>query len=327
MTESYQSKLITPPKVMLTTKSPKGHKLRMPKKLWLDYHEPDTMNFDGIMNKIEELLPNHQNIVGLSGGKDSGVVLHKLLDNNMIDRAFYIKTNIGVQATEDFVKDTCLSLGIPLDIREPTPHAFVYVAICLEVGFPSYELHNMIMAYLKYKTMMKYVMEKQFKKRKAVLCSGVRKYESQRRKFNYNQPINVDSGKLYFACPVFYETDEEVYRYYLDHKLKKSPTYTWANTSFECACGSFAGKSDLEGIKINAPELYDFLMWIKDGIEKFGTPTAKKYNQWGMTRPWDEAQRVLTKYLGDDLQHSTDVSQMICGSECGAGTMRGTENY
>lgn len=299
----------------------------MPKKSWLTYHEPDTMNFEGIVSKIDELIPNNQKVVGLSGGKDSGVVLHKLLEKNMVDRAFYIKTNIGVQATEDFVIQTCKDLGVPLDIREPAPLTQVYVAICLEIGFPAFELHNLVMSYLKYRTMLKYVTEPQFKKRKAVLMSGVRKYESQRRKFNYNQPINVDSDKIWFACPVFYETDEDIYKYYIEKDIKRSPTYEWANTSFECACGSFAGKGDLEGIKKNAPELYEKIMWIKDGIERFGSPQAKKYNQWGMTRPWDESQKVLTKYLGEGWQHSNDVSQMICGAECGAGTMRAEVNY
>lgn len=312
---------------MLITKSPKNHKLRLPKKSWLTYYEPDIMNFDGIIKKIDELLPNNQKVVSLSGGKDSGVVLDRLHELEIIDRAFFIKTNVGVKATEDFVIDQCRSYGVPLDIREPAPLAFVYVAICLEVGFPSYNLHDMIMNYLKYKTMFKYVTEPQFKESKCVLMSGVRKYESERRKFNYNQPINVDSDKIWFTCPIFYETNEDVYKYYIEKNLKKSPVYKWANTSFECGCGSFASPDDLKLLKNNAPELYNFLEWIKDGIEKFGSPHAKKYPNWGNSRTIDECQKVLTKFLGENHQHAVDVSQMICGAECGAGTMKAMVDY
>ncbi len=325
----YQSKLSKPTKEMVTTVWPKNHKLRLPKKLWLDYHEPETMNYDGILNKIDEILPNHQKIVAFSGGKDSGVVLKKLLDKELVERAFFIRTNIGSKITEDFCIDTCKSYGIPIDIREPVPHAFIYIALCLELGFPSYKTHGLLMRVLKYQTMFKYVTEPQFKKRKAVLMSGVRKYESERRKFNYNQPINVDSNKLWFCCPIFYETNEDVYRYYVESNLKKSPVYDWAGTSLECACGSFSAQRDLELVKKNDPELFKKIMWIKQGIEWFGHDYAKERSNWGNSKPEsdDKIQQIMTKFLGENVQHASDVSQMVCGTECGAGTMRDVVDF
>lgn len=311
-----QSKLSEP---MVTTSYSKNHKLREPKKKWLTYHEPKTLDTKGILEKIDELYPNNNKIVALSGGKDSGVVLDKNLD--IIQRAFFIKTNVGVQDTEDFVQDQCQKYGIPLDIREPAPHAFVYVAICLEAGFPSAGMHDMIMSFLKYKTMIKYVSDPQHSK-KPILLSGVRKYESTRRKFNYNQPINIDSDRIVFACPIFYETDEDVYRYYIENGLKRSPVYDWAGTSFECACGSFGTPLEYQQIKQHAPKLYNFLEWIREGILQFGKPKARKYANWGNSRPIEDEQEVMEKYLGKDYQHAVDVSQMICGAECGAGTMR-----
>ena len=128
-----------------------------------------------------------------------------------------------------------------MHIREPTPYAFVYVAICLEVGFPDHGLHDMIIKYLKYYTMLKFVTEPQFKGRKPVLMSGIRKFESTRRKLNYVHPINDDSGKLWFGCPIFYESDKEVYRYYIENQVKCSPVYDTYPNSMECECGCFAG--------------------------------------------------------------------------------------
>ena len=96
-----------------------------------------------------------------------------------------------------------------------------------------------------------------------------------------------------------------------------------ATDSFECKCGTFAVPGELELIRKINPDGFDYLMWIKEGILRFGSKVAKKHSEWGGIG-WteDERQQVLTKYLGADYQHATDVSQMVCGSECGGGTMR-----
>ena len=136
----------------------------------------------------------------------------------------------------------------------------------------------------------------------------------------------MDSGRLWFACPIFYETTEEVYGYFIKNNVKKSPVYEWANTSYECGCGCYSAPGDYETVKKHAPELAEYLDWLKVGIEKFGTKLAKAHKWWGNGKPFDESQQVLTQFLGEDSQHTQDVSQMICGAECGAGTMRAIED-
>src|SRR3990167_5285301 len=125
--------------IMLTTKWPKNHKLRMPKKKWLKYYEVENKDFESILTKTTEVVHEVLNkepryITAWSGGKDGAVVLDKLYKSNRLDSVFYIKTNTGVQPTEDFLKDYCISLGVKLHIREPTPLAFAYVALVLEIG-------------------------------------------------------------------------------------------------------------------------------------------------------------------------------------------------
>lgn len=322
MTKGIQTKLVEP---MLTERWPKNHKLREPKKHFLTFYEPKEESFSSIMERLEE-LGRDTYVVGWSGGKDGGVVLDKTLKSNReIKRVFYIRTNTGVQLTEDFLKDQCQSMGLKLDIREPTPHAFVYVAICLEVGFPDYGLHDMVMSYLKYKTMMKYLQEPQFKKLNTVLLSGVRKFESTRRKLNYENAINVDAKKYWFGCPIFYEKDNDVYRYYIENGLKRSPVYDMGSQdSMECKCGCFAGKGELEIIRKIDPNRAEFFEWLTIGIKKFGKDLAKKHTTWG-GGDWtsEERNEVITKYLGDDADFVIQMSKIVCGSECGAGTMRG----
>lgn len=322
---STQTKLS---KVTLTEKWPKNHRLRKSKKNWLNYHEPKEMTFNSIIEKLEE-LGRDTFVVATSGGKDSGVVLDKLYKLNKIDSVFYIRTNTGVQMTEDFIKDRCQELGLTLHIREPTPHAFVYVAICLEVGFPDHGLHDMIMKYLKYYTMLKFVTEPQFKGKSPTLMSGIRKFESERRKFNYAHPINDDSGKLWFGCPIFYESTEEVYRYYLENNVKRSPVYNTYKSSMECECGCFAGgKEEMDAIRKLDPNRAEMFEWITEGIKKFGKPIAKKHAEWGGVN-WteDERNNVLTKYFGNDSEHIEKITALTCGAECGPGTMKGMMDY
>jgi len=235
---------------VVTTRFPKNHRLQIPKKTHLTFYDVKDHSTESILNKTKE-LGRDTFIVALSGGKDSSVVLDKATKLIEVDSAFYIKTNVGVTITETYTRDLCQSHGIQLHIREPTPHPFIYVAICLEMGFPSYDLHDMIMSYLKYKTMWKFITEPQFKHKKPVLLSGVRKFESTRRKFKYAQPIASDSDKLWFSCPIFYESDEQVYKYYLTNNLTRSPVYAMGATdSMECKCGCFASSpQEMELIK------------------------------------------------------------------------------
>lgn len=307
---------------MLTQTWPQGHKMKK-EKSWRRTWDSKEQKFESIIEKIEE-LGRDTFIVATSGGKDSGVVLDKLNQLNKVSSVFYIRTNTGVQMTEDFVKDRCQELGLKLDIRPPTQHPYVYVAICLQFGFPGPPLHDFLMKELKYRTMLKFVVEPQFKGKKPILMTGVRKFESDRRKFNYNHPINQDTTSLWFGNPIFYESTEEVYRYYLENDVKRSPVYDHYPSSLECGCGTFAhGKAEMDAIKKLDPNREEFFKWLTIGVKKFGSEFAKRHTKWG-GYDWtdEEVQHVLTEFLGTDKQHTEDISQLICGSECGPSTMR-----
>lgn len=316
--KQIQTKLIEP---MVTDRWPKNHRLIEPKKFYLKYYEPKSTTTESTLEAIDELLPDHKPVVMWSGGKDGRVVLEELLNRERVNSVMYIRTNTGVQVTEDFIRDTLQSLGIRLHIREPTPHAFVYVAICLEIGFPGPSLHDMIMNFLKYKTMMKFVQEPQFKKQKCVLMSGVRQEESERRKINYEHPINLDSGKMWFCCPIFYRSNEEVYKYFIENGLKKSPSYDVYPSSMECGCGTFAGFGEMDAIRRLDPNRAEFFEDLTVFIRKHGTKRAKRHTKWGGDSDWtnEEVQEVLTKYFGGSemFEHVKKISSQACGAECG----------
>lgn len=320
--------------VMITREWSEHHKLRLPKKQWLDYYETPEQTFESIIEKtfdkvLEVTKKEAKPIVAWSGGKDGGVVLHKLLKKNLVGDVFYIRTNTGVQATEDFVIDSCTSLGLRLHIREPTPLAYSYVALVCEIGFPGPTMHDMVMKILKYNTMFKFVTDPMFRGYTPVLMSGVRKFESKRRKFNYQHPINCDSKKLWFSCPEFYSSDAEIYRYFIENGIKRSSAYDFWDSSMECECGTFAQHGEMDAIKLVDPKRAEFFKDLTEFVKKHGSDLARKHLDWGGDS-WtkEEVNQVITNWFGEqDYEHIQKVSQMICGSECGAGTMRGMMNY
>lgn len=311
----------------ITTRSPKGHKIHKLKPYHKEYNVEST-DFEGIIKEAEKLGIDTF-IVGYSGGKDSGKVLDKLIKMGKCGGVLHLKTNTGVKITEDFVIKQCEDLGVKLYIREPTPLSYAYVAYCLQFGFPGPNMHSAIMKILKYNTMKKFVQEPEFKGKHPAIIGGVRKNESIRRMGNYETPITEDTG-LWFVNPIFYESDEDVYRYFLDNKLKRSPSYETLGFSGECMCGSFAVRGEAQLLKSVDPERFEFMEWITDGIKRFGSKEAKKYSKWGETQDFDSVrnQQLLELFFDkDEIKHIDKMNLNSCGSECGAGTMRGMMDY
>ena len=262
-----------------------------------------------------------------SGGKDSVSLCHWLAEQGKLESVVHIQTNIGIQATTDFVKDLCKDQGWKLHIIEPSPK-FTYASHVLQYGFPGPGFHRLIMGKLKYKTMRDFALT--IDRKNHCLISGVRKFESVRRMGNYPHPIQSD-GALWFGCPFFYKTSEELYRYIHENGLKITPVSDIMGTSGECMCGSFAGKGEKLKIRELDPKLADYIQWLEDGVEQFGTVHAKRYPQWGGQAKMSdlENQQQMDYFFKEnpDLKIVNEIESLVCGVECGAGTMRGAMDY
>jgi 3'-phosphoadenosine 5'-phosphosulfate sulfotransferase (PAPS reductase)/FAD synthetase len=307
----------------ISDRTPKGHRIHHKKQYMKEYPVNDK-TYEGIMKEAEN-LGYDTFIVGYSGGKDSGKVLDKLIKMGKCDGVLHLRTNTGVSMTEDFVINQCKEMGVKLYIREPTPLSFAYVAYCLQFGFPGPNMHSAIMKILKYNTMVKFVQEPEFKDKKVALVAGVRKWESVRRMGNYNEPISDDSG-LTFINPIFYEKDDEVYKYFIENGLKRSPSYETLGFSGECMCGAFAQKDEALLLKQVDPKRFEFMEWITDGIKRFGSKNAQKYTKWGDTSDFDDVrnQEIMEKFFTpEQLENIDRMAVNTCGSECGMSTMKG----
>ena len=292
------------------------------------FYPAKKKTFEGIIEEIETVHNRTDFYALFSGGKDSMTVAHKLSEMGKLKSVLFVKTNVGLSITTDFVKDICQEYGWRFEIREPSPK-FIYADYVLQYGFPGPGFHKQIMGRLKYSTMRKFAFSQD--KKTHCLISGVRKFESQRRMGNYEHPILQD-GNLWFGSPIFYLSSEETYRYIHENNLKISPAYKLGlTTSGECMCGSFASKGEKMKIKEIDPKLADYIDWLEEGIQKFGTPMARKFSKWGNQAKMSELeeQQQMDMFLKENpgLETVSKMESLVCGSECGPGTMRGMMDY
>lgn len=282
---------------------------------------------EAIINDLETVHHRTKFYALTSGGKDSVSLCHWMADQGKLEAVVHIQTNIGIQITTDFVKDLCQDQGWKLHVIEPSPK-FTYAAHVLQYGFPLAGFHRLIMGKLKYKTMRDFALT--IDRKNHCLISGVRKFESVRRMGNYPYPIQTE-GALWFGCPFFYKTSEELYRYIHENGLRITPVSEIMGTSGECMCGSFANGNEKMQIRKLDPKLADYIEWLEEGIQKFGTPAAKRYPKWGDQPKMSELeeQHQISDFFKDnpDLQPVNDLESLVCGVECGAGTMRSMVDY
>ena len=292
-----------------------------------DFFAASGESFEDIVNDMEKVHGRKRFYALASGGKDSMYVVDRLARMGKLETVVHIRTNVGLEMTTDFLVDYCKEMGWPLRIIEPKAR-YIYVSHVLQYGFPSTGIHNVIMAKLKYIPMRDFILNED--REGHVLVSGVRRYESRRRMQNFPDPILRD-GSMWFCAPAFHMTDSDIYRYVHTEGLKISPAYKRGfNTSGECMCGSFAARGEKKLIHDVDENLAGSFEWLEEGVRRFGTPMARKYGQWGGTAKMTEIemQKILDVFVKTHADVPLEAAeQVVCGAECGAGTMRGETDF
>jgi 3'-phosphoadenosine 5'-phosphosulfate sulfotransferase (PAPS reductase)/FAD synthetase len=289
----------------------------------IKFYEPTSETPEAILDDLENIYHRTNFYVLTSGGKDSVALCDWMNKQGKLKAVVHIKTNIGVQKTTDFVVELCEKHDWPYHIIEPQPK-FIYASFVLQYGFPGPAIHHMVMGMLKFKTMRDFALS--IDRKNHCLISGVRKYESIRRLGNYAEPINSD-GSLWFGSPFFYKSTEEVYRYVHENGLSVTPVHDVLGFSGECMCGSFGNFHEKKMIRSLDEKLADYIEWLEDGVKRFGTSYAKAFGVWGGSTKMSELeqQKMIDEFLikNPELKPSSDFERIICGQECGPGTMQG----
>jgi 3'-phosphoadenosine 5'-phosphosulfate sulfotransferase (PAPS reductase)/FAD synthetase len=224
---------------------------------------------------VELHEPSHKFAL-FSGGNDSLVMTHLLMERDDFDAVVHINTGIGIPETRSFVVGTALHYGWNLVVYyadrheradgSPDPQVYEDLVLPPEVergemdphergGFPGPAMHQKMFDRLKGRQIGRLVRDhKQSHDDRILLASGVRSRESARRMpLASRGPINRNGAKLW-VNPVLDWHKGHLVAYRQRHQLAENPVSKAICMSGECLCGAFAKPGELAEIKLISPE-------------------------------------------------------------------------
>lgn len=197
-----------------------------------------------------------------SGGNDSTTVAH--LFRKVADYAGHCNTGIGIEATRQFVRDTCVKWELPLLEKHCAPGVTYRDLVLGDAygqngkqtfqGFPEPKHHRIMYNKLKERGLrqIRRDLVKDPRRQRVIFISGIRQAESARRA--NREPVNRD-GSVVFCNPITHWTklDLNAYRRRFPD-IPHNEVADHLHMSGECLCGSFAHLGLLDEIALFYPE-------------------------------------------------------------------------
>lgn len=215
----------------------------------------------------------------LSGGHDSltaTAAAYSLLGDE-ISGVVHIDTGIGIPETQQFVIDVCAANNWPLQIyrasentkADGTPDPQIYDDIVIANGFPGPGAHRIMYSKLKERQIRRLVRDnKQNRKDKIMLISGVRLAESTRRMGNVEEVFK--NGAQVWVSPMLNFTDSDQAELMREWCIPKNPVKEKLCMSGECLCGAFAQKGELAEIRIWYPAVAGRIDSLQEKVKAAG---------------------------------------------------------
>lgn len=213
-----------------------------------------------------QVHPTHEltGVVTLfSGGKDSTTLAHVF--KGVATHAAHANTGIGIEATRQFVRDTCRDWQLPLIEKHPLPGQ-TYEDIVMgrwrmqngkqpwPGGFPGPAAHFIMYRMLKERALRQVRKElvSNPRKQRVVYLTGVRTQESARRMMTTTAagPVRRE-GSVVWVSPLISWSDDDLMAYRRVHGADVPLNDVSANIhmSGECLCGAFAHRGELGEIE------------------------------------------------------------------------------
>lgn len=225
-----------------------------------------------------------------SGGHDSLSATYIASLHPSFTAAVHINTGIGVEATREFVRETCNTQKWKLlEYRawentksngEPDP--MIYDDIVKKYGFPGPPRHGEMYVKLKERSLMR--LERDIGasgrgkcKKRVLYVSGVRKQESERRMGTVEE-LKIESRRAWVS-PILDWSKLDTTLLIEQVQLKRNPVVDLIHKSGECLCGAFAKQGELEELK-----LWDITRPVYERIKRLEKEVKEKGFQWG----WEE---------------------------------------
>lgn len=241
---------------------------------------------------IERRNPSHVFAL-FSGGHDSLCSTHLASRHPRFSAVVHINTEIGIERTREFARQTCRDYGWPLlELKPPRPPfqdkfgqpwgepgQTAYEAMVCRWGFPGPSGHRIMYQRLKERCLRQLIREHRQPGRAIVLVTGVRKQESKKR-MGYVVREQVMEGRIW-AAPLaeWGEEDKRLYR-----ESEGLPTNDVAKRlcmSGECTCGSYARPEELAEIRAVCPQTAAYI----DRLQVLVRQAGQARSRWGEKPP------------------------------------------
>ena len=186
--------------------------------------------------------------VGFSGGNDSRAVVHWMMNNVPGCQPVHFNTGIGIEATRQYVRDTCADYGWKLtEIRAKEDCGQDYDALVRRYGFPGPDGHRLM--YQRLKERCVYELVKRVKvglprRAKVLLATGIRNDESLIRMGYAGREVNKVRAQIW-ANPLYWWPKEQRDSYNASSGMPRNPIADALGMSGECGCGAFAHPGEL----------------------------------------------------------------------------------
>lgn len=228
--------------------------------------------------------------VGLySGGDDSTTMVHAFLPR--LDYAAHCNTGIGIEATRQFVRDTCAAWSLPL--LEVHPGAGnTYEELVMDQGFPGPAHHFKVYQRLKERGIRQVQRELVSNPRveRVLMLAGRRREESARRA---NVTALDREGSRVIVSPLIHWTKADLNLYRREHPdVPRNETAALLHMSGECLCGAFAHPGELEEIAYWYPEAAQHILDLETKVAATG-----KHPAWRCKWGWGAQKDTVAKLL------------------------------
>lgn len=285
---------------------------------------------DAAYTHLDQTIHNHVDadsrrlggvVTLFSGGNDSTVLAH--LMRPWSTHAAHANTGIGIEATRQFVRDTCQSWGLPLLERSAPREEDSYRAHVLKHGFPGPGMHARIYQRLKERALEQVRRELVTNgwQERVVFLAGRRRDESERRK-DVPHVERRDSVVWESSLVDWTKLDMNTYRlmHADDDPVPVNDVSVKFHMSGECLCGCFAKPGELDEIRFWFPAVAAHIEQLEAEIaHRADIPAHRRKWGWGADRK--AAERLIRETAvmagqGDLMDYLAELQPTAAGPLC-----------
>lgn len=173
-------------------------------------------------------------LLGFTGGSDSLTLANVMEELKIPFTPFLLNTGIGIEDQRVFIREYCSKKGWALIEQKPVYK--LYKQMVVQNGFPGPAMHTVMFRNLKEKSLR--VINSSFNCDTIVL-SGVRVAESEKRKINIKQEIQV-VDKIKWVAPIMNWDSDDKEEFLEERNIELSHVSKELGMSGECLCGAYA---------------------------------------------------------------------------------------